>query len=360
MRSEKINMKVGYLITGLGTGGAEKHLLKLLPELPNKKFIVSLTKNNQIGKLIEKKGIKIYYLNLNLVNAPVELIKLINIFKKEKPEIIDTYLIHSNLIGRFIGKFLGIKVLNSVRNNYSYSKVYSRLDKYTSRLVDLYLPNSKALKSYLKSINIPNSKIKFIPNGVDITEYSKKYNRPNYRKKLKIPLKSKVIINVARFVPQKNQELVIDGFQKHLHKNPDSYLLFVGEGPTLNYCKQLVKSKKISNIKFLKNRKDVDHLLNMSDIFVLASIREGMSNALLEAMYFGKCCIVSNIPENKVLIDKYCGLTFSNPESLGKSLDKCDIKTIKNLGNKAKSKVLKEYSMKRIRKQYLGVIQCAE
>jgi glycosyltransferase involved in cell wall biosynthesis len=96
----------------------------------------------------------------------------------------------------------------------------------------------------------------------------------------------------------------------------------------------------------------------MSDIFVLASIREGMSNALLEAMYFRKYCIVSNIPENKALIDNSCGLTFSNSKSLTNLLNNCNKKTIKNLGNKAKSKVLKEHSMKKIQKQYLGAIKC--
>ena len=343
-------MKVGYLITGLGVGGAEKHLLKLLPKLPFKKFVVSLTQNNRIGKLIQKKGIKVYYLNLNLVNAPLELIKLIKIFKKEKPEIIDTYLIHSNLIGRFIGKFLGIKVLNSVRNNYSYSKIYSNLDKYTSNLVDLYLPNSKALKKYLKSINIPNSKINVIPNGVDLRDYSKKYNRSNYRKILKIPIKNKVIINVARFVPQKNQELIIVSFKKYIQKNPNSHLIFVGNGPTLNYCKQLVKTQQIPNVKFLKNRKDVDHLLNMSDIFVLASIREGMSNALLEAMYFRKYCIVSNISENTILINSKCGKTFNlkNPEEL---IENLSIQTTKqknyaiNAHNKVKTKFNFKYTV---------------
>ena len=351
-------MKIGYLITGLGTGGAEKHLLKLLPKTTHKKFVVSLTQNKETGRLIRKQGIKVYY--LNLINAPLELIKLLKIFKKENPAVIDTYLIHSNLIGRFIGKLAGIKVLNSVRNNYAYSKIYSMLDKYTSRLVDVYTPNSKALLPYLKKINVPKSKIKIINNFIDPSEYSKKYSRSNYRKKLKIPRENKVIINVARFVPQKNQKMIISAFNEYNKKNSKSNLLLVGDGPTLKSCKNLAKSLKLKNVKFLKNRNDIDHLLNASDIFVLASKREGMSNALLEAMYFGKCCIVSNIPENKVLIDKYCGLTFSNPDSLSKSLDKCDIKTIKNLGNKAKSKVLKEYSMKRIRKQYLGAIQCAE
>ena len=349
-------MKIGYLITGLGTGGAEKHLLKLLPKTTHKKFVVSLTQNKETGRLIRKQGIKVYYLNLNLINAPLELIKLLKIFKKENPAVIDTYLIHSNLIGRFIGKLLGIKVLNSVRNNYTYSKIYSMLDKYTSRLVDVYTPNSKALLPYLQKINVPKSKIKIINNFIDPSEYSKKYSRSNYRKKLKIPRENKVIINVARFVPQKNQKMIISAFNEYNKKNSKSNLLLVGDGPTLKSCKNLAKSLKLKNVKFLKNRNDIDHLLNASDIFVLASKREGMSNALLEAMYFGKCCIVSNIPENKVLIDKYCGLTFSNPDSLSKSLDKCDIKTIKNLGNKAKSKVLKEYSVKKIRKQYLRVI----
>lgn len=353
-------MKIGYLITGLGTGGAEKHLLKLLPNVPNEKFIVSLTKNNSIGKLIQKKGIKVYYLNLNLINAPFELIKLFEIFKKEKPKIIDTYLIHSNLIGRVIGKLLRIKVLNSVRNNYSYSKIYSMLDKYTSNLVDVYTPNSKALLPYLRSINVPKSKIKILPNFIDPKDYSKKYSRSTYRKKFKIPLRNKVILNVARFVPQKNQKIIISAFNEYNKKNSDSTLIFVGDGPTLNSCRQLVKYLKLKNVKFLKNRKDVDHLLNMSDIFVLASTREGMSNALLEAMYFGKYCIVSNIPENKALIDKSCGSTFSNANSLMNCLNKCDKKLISLLGNRSKSKIIKEYSINGVKRKYLETIKCAE
>ena len=68
-------MKICFLITGLGTGGAENHLLKLVPRLKKyDKFIISLTNLDSVGKKIEKKGVKVYYLGFNKFNL-IEVIR---------------------------------------------------------------------------------------------------------------------------------------------------------------------------------------------------------------------------------------------------------------------------------------------
>ena len=156
---------------------------------------------------------------------------------------------------------------------------------------------------------------------------------------------------MARFVPHKNQKMIISAFNEYNKKNSKSNLLLVGDGPTLKSCKKLAKSLKLKNVKFLKNRNDIDHLLNASDIFVLASTREGMSNALLEAMYFGKYCIVSNIPQNTELISKNCGYTFKTKSDLIKLMSKEN-----KFGKNAKDKILKDYLLDNYLSKYNKII----
>ncbi|MBW3020953.1 hypothetical protein KY334_06665, partial [Candidatus Woesearchaeota archaeon] len=138
-------MKLGIVITGLGTGGAENHLLKVLPKLKIPLFVVSLTNLNDIGKELENKGIKVYYLGLNKFNLLSVIKKYKNILRKEKPSVIDTYLIHANIFGRLFTP-RKIKLINSVRgdyfnrNDFKFSKIVKFFDKITRKRVDLWAP----------------------------------------------------------------------------------------------------------------------------------------------------------------------------------------------------------------------------
>ena len=99
-------MNICFLITGLGMGGAERYLLNLLPKVKYNKFIISLTNLNDYGKELEKSGIKIYYLGLNEItgiNLPLVIMRFRRVIKHEKPDVLDTYLIHANLFGRVFG-----------------------------------------------------------------------------------------------------------------------------------------------------------------------------------------------------------------------------------------------------------------
>ena len=109
-----------------------------------------MTNLNDLEKEISAKGIRIYFLGLHKYNFLKIILKFKEIINKEKPDILDTYLIHSNIFGRIFGKIFGIKIIiNSVRNDYSDLKIYNFIDKYTRWLVDKYVPNSQALVDYL-------------------------------------------------------------------------------------------------------------------------------------------------------------------------------------------------------------------
>jgi glycosyltransferase involved in cell wall biosynthesis len=109
-----------------------------------------------------------------------------------------------------------------------------------------------------------------------------------------------VFINVASFYEGKNQEKIIEVWNKM--KNDVGVLLFVGDGPTLERCKSLVTDLIKNKIIFLGRREDVFDLLLVSDIFIYPSNSEGMSNSIIEAMSAGLPCIVNNISQNTELI----------------------------------------------------------
>lgn len=358
-------MKVCFLITGLGIGGAERHLLNIVPKLKFNKFIISLTNLRDYGNELEKKGIKIYYLGLNEItgiNLPLIILRFRKIINREKPDIIDTYLIHANLFGRVFGKLFGIKkIISSMRSDYTRFKIFKFLDKYTQNFVDLYILNSNALYNYIhKNNRVPIKKIKIIPNGIDVEKIYGSLDR-NYdiRNELGLSKESFIISFVGRLIKDKNISTLIKAME---FINGNISLLIIGDGPERKNLMKLTKKINLDNcIFFLGKRNDIFNIINSSNVFVLPSIREGMSNALLEAMTLKKICIVSNISQNRELIeDNYNGLVFNpmNERELANKIIKVyKNKDLRNFGQKSFKIIRKKYDMNKIRKKYENTIK---
>ncbi|MEM4756158.1 MAG: glycosyltransferase [Candidatus Woesearchaeota archaeon] len=341
-------VKICFLITGLGVGGAEQHLLKLIPKLRFNHCVVSLTNENTLGKKL-KKYTTIYYLGLTKWNLPFVVYRFKQVLKKERPDVLDTYLIHANLFGRIFGKVFGCSIiLNSIRNNYAHWPHFLFLDKITKSFVTHYHINSPALITYLKKIGVKQYSI--IPNAVDVTTLPSTINNDfSLRSLLQIPDSKKILVCVARLEKQKNHKVLFDA----LSMLPSSYVLvIVGDGSLRHALEQYAVSLGIAHrVFFLGKRNDALEIVKQSDIFVLPSLTEGMSNALLEAMALAKPCVVSNIPENTVLIKhKRNGLVFDPIDA--KDLVKQILNSKTLFGIAAKAYVLKTHQLKKIVGQY--------
>lgn len=355
-------MKICFLITGLGIGGAEKHLLSLVPNLRFEKFIISLTSNNAIGLEIANKGVKINYLGLTKFNLPLILLRFRKIIKKEKPDIIDTYLIHSNLFGRIFGRLFGVKnIISFVRSDYSDFKLLNFLDKITQNFVNLYILNSNALLNYVNKKNhVPLNKIQVIPNGIDLEEiYNELDNEYNVRKEMGLKDNSFVVVCVARLIKDKNLSMLIKAM-KLVNKN--IYLLIVGDGPERKKLYNLTKKLNLKEkIFFFGKRKDVLNIINSANVFILPSIREGSSYALLEAMALKKICIVSNISQNMELIrDGVNGIVFNlmNIKDLAKKIMQVyKNKKFASLKQEAFNLIKKKYNINKLVTKYEKMIE---
>ncbi len=344
--------RILHLITGLEKGGgAEAMLLKTLPYLKKTKNAVCVIKNKgEIGKELEKKGIQVFPLKMNHYWDFGVIKRYKRIIKEFQPDVQVNYLIHADTFGRIFGKRCGVKkVVSYIRNRHS-NFIYSFPDKFTLKKVDFLLTNSRAnLRFYREKYNFPKSKSGFIPNGVEIRENIGQGLQDKLRQELNLNKKDFIITCVARLHKQKNIDTLIRA-GKLLSKKTDNFKILVcGQGKEKESLLRLVKKLNLAKkVIFLGKRDDVWNILNISNVFVLPSSKEGMSNALLEAMSAGLPCIVSDIEENKELVDNVKnGYTFK----VGDENDLAD--KIKRLQEGDKKRALmSEASEEKVRENY--------
>ena len=156
--------------------------------------------------------------------------------------------------------------------------------------------NSEGLKQ-LALESEPNIDIKVIPNGVDVNEFSPNVSETGPGLK---------ILTVARLIERKGIEYLIDAVSKLKLRIPELSLTVVGSGNMKSVLEEQAKEKMNSDsIRFLGEipHNELAAIYSSHDIFVLPSLNEGMSNALLEAMASGLPIITTLTGGSKELLN---------------------------------------------------------
>ncbi len=145
-----------------------------------------------------------------------------------------------------------------------------------------------------RSVGFPETKIRHIPNGVSLSVAEKTKSDGVLH-----------VISTVRLDRQKGIDVLLKAWAKVVAQEKTARLRILGEGPLESELKQLTKSLEIiDSVKFVGLVNNPGDYLKTSDIFVLPSRAEGMSNALLEAMCTRLSCIATNISGNTELISE--------------------------------------------------------
>lgn len=367
--------KVLHLITDLHTGGTEIMLYKLISNMDRSKFnnvVVSMLDKGTLGEKIEQNNITIYTLGMKRGIPGIKPFRrLLRIIKYEKPDIIQTWLYHADLMGILAGRISGrIPVIWNLRCSNMDFSYYSRLSK-------LVVGTCARLSSWSKSIIVnsiagqdfhqskgyhPNKWIR-IPNGFELDKYTPdETKRKQLRKELNIPLDAFVIGIVARNDPMKD----LPGFIKAAHilshmvsSKIDLRFLMVGSGidySNSNLIKLIQSEGMKKNLILLGERGDVPAIMASLDIFCSSSISEGFSNVIGEAMACGVPCVATDAGDSATIIgDTGLIVPPQNPVILAQSLKRMiDMNEEERqlMGLAARNRILKNYSLLKIIKEY--------
>ncbi len=179
----------------------------------------------------------------------------------------------------------------------------------------------------------------FIPNGITCLEPS----RPHEIHALGLQ-GDDYILFLNRLEPEKGVEYLIDAFAQLA---TDKKLVIAGDGPQLESLReQHAGNPGILFPGFVRG--SLKHeLYSNAYLFVLPSEIEGMSNALLEAMSYGLCCVTSDIQENRELISG-SGFSFKNKSSQNLSALLSNLlvhkERVRESGQRAREHVQSNYS----------------
>lgn len=226
--------------------------------------------------------------------------------------------------------------------------------------VDAAIAVSSEVADEAEGIGIPKSRVHKIPNGVDVDIFHPydETKKAVTRIKLAAP-DNQFIIFVGRLAPEKNIESLLEAWSLvDISYQANWKLLIVGDGPLQKYLKDLAQEYGVNHsVVFLGESSNVVDWLGISDIYVLTSNAEGLSNSLLEAMSVGLPVITTNVSGVKDLrIDDNAGFVVpvGDIQALSRRLDYLMYSKSKRqeMGLIARSIILDNYSVKHVAKRY--------
>ncbi len=208
-----------------------------------------------------------------------------------------------------------------------------------------------------KEFILPKSKIKIIHNCVSIYQYSIDIRRKK-RREFRIPEDVMVVGYVGRLDPVKRLDIIMEAFDLYYEKYQKGYLFIVGEGEMNSELKALARRRKSSDrIVFTGFRDDVPDVMRIFDIYVQASIYEGLSNTILEAMSIGLPIVCTKVGGNIDLVQQGINGYLINRDDLAgmaKYLAALteDKETRESMAKANKDKIINQYSISKMTRAY--------
>lgn len=283
----EIKMKIAYVITGLGLGGAEIQVCNLADQMVengHEVVIISLTGNAIISPLNNVKVIELG-MTKGLFSVVATLFKMRNFLVNV--DIVHSHMFHANIFSRLLKLFFKIPpLICSAHSSNEGGRARMFVYRITDFLSDLNTNVSQsALNSFieLRAMRRDNSKV--VHNAINHEIFSKDISvRDKLRKELGIE-SDFVFITVGRLEPEKNHKLLLEAFHKVSQQVNCAKLLIVGNGSCREELMNIIREKNLNNkVIMLGALSNVSDYLNAADAFVLSSIYEGFGMALAEAM----------------------------------------------------------------------------
>jgi len=358
-------MKILFITDTLQAGGRERQLVELLKSLQIRKDIVCrlivLSKNIYYSH-VNKFNFKIYYLERKIKNDPVIFMKLYRITKEFQPDIIHSWESMCSIYAIPVAKLAGVKFINgAIRNAPLKLKVLEKgwvRSKIIFPFADVILANSLA---GLKAYGVPPNKAYCIYNGFDFLRVKNLREPEEIRHQFNITT-SKVVGMIGRFCDKKDYKTFILSAMHILKRRDDVTFLAIGEGPTSEECRQMVTLNFKDRIKFLDKQEDIESIVNVFDVGVLATYTEGISNAIMEYMALAKPVVVTDGGGTKELVlNGKTGFLVkpSNVQDMVKKIEYLlnDPKLATSMGNAGKVRIEKEFRLENVTNHYIELYQ---
>lgn len=376
-----MRVRVLFVITALGTGGAERQLARLASALRNAGFTVLVValRGGPVENDLREAEVPVVNLDVqDLVRGAGAIGKLVCTARSFKPDVIQGWMHHGNLaayLARMVGArrarlYWGVRQsLYAIHREKRLTRWIIRMGARFSAHVDGIIYNSEVARAQHEGIGYAVGRSMVIDNGFDLTAF-----RPNaddylaVRQELGVLPDTPLIGLIARFHPMKGHQVFLQAAAKLAEANSYVHFLLAGtdvtpENPVLKPW--LTAPKLVGRLHLLGERKDVARLTAALDIASSASSwGEGFSNAMAEAMCCGVPCVATDVGDVRRIVGE-AGIVVpvGDAEALAgawQSILALSPDARRQLGQAGRARVEQNFSLERVAAQYAEVYRRAQ
>ncbi|MFZ3044383.1 MAG: glycosyltransferase family 4 protein [Desulfatirhabdiaceae bacterium] len=320
-----------HVIDALNIGGAQELVTLLADKTPYSLYqtiVCAIQPDRAMQSRIESTGAVLYCLDRKRpsILCPCSFISyfyqnirdIVSICRKHRVDVVHCHLSDAEFIGILAGWLYGAeRIITTVHYPALLPKrktgdIRNHLRILTTRvlyhLTDAVIAVSKDTSDQLKSLfHVSPDKIHVIINGIDVEAFHATQPAHGTYMSVQASPEQRIITSVGRLMPPKGHCYLIEAIPYLVESFPNLKLLLAGDGDLRESLTHLSHGLNVDqHISFLGSRNDIADILAITDVFVLPSVSEGTSMALLEAMSAAKPIVATDIPGNRAILkDKH-------------------------------------------------------
>jgi glycosyltransferase involved in cell wall biosynthesis len=318
-----------FVIDELDIGGTEQQILETVRRIDRDRFepYVCCFRHGAKAREIEALGVPVLHEPKRLKADPGLVLRLAAMMKRERFDIVQTYLWTANTWARIAARMAGVRwVLASERNVDIWEETYKRvIGRFLARSTDRIIANSEAVRQYLLGRGgLAADKVVTIYNGVNFDRFRTHTDATVRRRELGIADDVVLAGCLARIEPAKDHGTLLQAMALISSRVPKLELVLIGGGSEEERLKRMADELGIGpRVHFVGFRTDAAEWLQSVDISVLSSVKEGLSNTVLESMAAGRPVVATDVGGNaEVIVEGETGFLVPSraPTELGAAL----------------------------------------
>lgn len=327
--------------------------------------VISLMPEGTLAPSVRQAGATVQSLGMNpQLPGPRTLLQLVWQLRRERPDIIQTWLYHADVFGLAATKLarLPTPVLWNIRCSERHSKMADIGGPILARwsaMPAAVIVNSYAGKQVHERHGYAPRRWEVIPNGFDTSVFAPNLEtRQRVRAELGFSERDLLIAHVARYHRLKDQPTLLRAARRVIERVPTAHFIMIGRGVTWDNpeLREFNTPALRGRVRMLGERSDIPALLMGADVGVSSSCSEGFANAIGEAMSTGLPCVVTDVGDSGVIVgDTGLIVPPRDPERLADgllSVLRMSSQERALLGRNARERIEREYSLRVVVDRY--------
>ncbi len=371
--SRNAPIRILHLITTLDVGGAEVMLWRLLAALDPERFsnrVVCMAKPGEIGNRIAASGIPVDDLGFPLGRVTFAgILKWIHLLRRIRPEIVQSWMYHANLLGLSAPLVLGRtrlfwNIQASGRDPSEFKALTRgviRITRCFSGFPEAVIVNSEKGRADHLRMGYKDHNLHVIPNGFDLSAYAPldATARRQVRRTCGMDEDAFCVGMFARYHPVKDHATALKAARRVREKGYNAHFYFAGAGvdsdnPMLS--RRISTLDLVPYVHLLGYQEQTARLMAAMDAVISCSHSEGLSNVIGEAMAAGVPCIVTDVGDSaRVVGDNGKIVRPRDPEALARAvmeMIRMPLEARQRLGDAARARIRRHYAISAVAEAY--------